>query len=109
MASEEGEIFGQEPDTGLGKFIRQSFIIVVYINGHFRLRNDRSGIHSLVHDYQGDTGFAILVFDRFTSAKRPAILGKKGEVEVKGADGWCEEPTVGDDFTVTDDEKEIGL
>lgn len=105
--SQLGEILSQELDTGLGKFVRQSTIIVVYININFRLINNWSMVQLLIHDHQSDTGFGRLVFDRFADTKGAPILGEKGEMEIEGANGGGREPFAWNDLAVADDQEKI--
>ena len=100
---------GEKLNSNLGKFVRQSFTIVVFINTDFFLGNDRSGIHSLIHNHQGDAGLGVLILDRLADTEGAAVLGEKRKVEIEGANFGKGEPRLGDDFAVTDDEKEIGF
>ncbi len=100
---------GEEFNSGLSKFVCQSFTIVVYINNDFCLGNDRSGVHPLIHGHQGDAGLAVLIFDRFANTEGAAILREKGKMKIESTDGRGGQPRLWDDFAVTDDEKNIGL
>lgn len=102
-------MFGEKFNAGLGKFVRQSFTIVVYINVNFFLRNDRSGVHTLIHGHQGNAGLDVLVFDCLANTESTTVFGEKGKMKIESVDGRGGQPSFGDDLAIADDEKNIGF